>query len=815
MNHKTTYCIIIFAYFSILSCLSTHSHAQQNNTITGILIDSLTQTTLSATNITLYSMHATDSMPLHSTISDRSGYFSIPNVQSGIYRISLTRMGYHTRQIPHIKLSHQSIDLGTIQMAVAHHQLQQVDINIKAPLIQIKADRLIYNTSLDPTLAGGNAADAIRKIPMLSVDIAGQVALRGDKNVTILLDGKPSGSLRHHTADALKMIPADQIKSIEVLTSPSSKYDAEGSSGIIIIHTKRGGISGVHGSYSAEVGSRQNNLNANISIQKGKLGINSNIGNSWSWPVDTRITFEQKLRNNNPHIDQQIDSRNKRNGERGSLSVDYSLDSNHLFLSNFHLNQLAVHTDNILKSRYIDQSPVNSNNHNQLRFGGFDWSADYIRKFQKKNQELSLSVQLSKNKTHTNYQSRYPSIAVRPNETGQNLGHNREITIQLDYTHPLKKSVLELGAKAIYRNIHSTVEVDTMGPDDSYIRHNQRTYRFDYKQDVSALYGTIQIPINTSFELKGGLRYEYTGAHSQSSDDQANSHKPDHHLLPSIVAAYQATDKLYVKLSYNQRIQRPSLYFINPFRNESDPINQMQGNPALQPELTHHIEIGTHHTLNKATLNLSLYHRNTNQVIEPIYNNITQRDKPIVLQTFANIGRIRSFGSHIFASVDLFNILTLRGNIDIYIYRILPQEPYRDMTDQADQIFINYKTFISATLNLKNGFSAETFFFFDAPERTYQGYYAAFNMWNISIKKHVFNKKGTLGLTIVDPFQDIKNLGSHAKTNLYEQKGNFAVPFRSFGLMFSWKFGTNNPTKNTRASTINNNDQKTGGEQNR
>lgn len=803
----------------ILLSLSNYSSGQikqqlSEHTITGKTVDSLTKRMIPASNISLYNADTADDRPMKTVIGDAEGYFIIPQVRPGNYLVKVSTLGYYTSTTLPVNISNSNIDLGTISMSPANHQLEQVEAYRKTPLVQIKTDRLIYNTALDPTLSGGNAADALRKVPLLSVDAMGNVSLKGDRNVRILIDGKPSGALNNNVADALKMIPADQIKNVEVITSPSSKYDAEGGSGIIIINTKRNSIDGVHGSYSGGLGTRQNNFNGNISIRKSKLGINGNLGNSWSWPVDTRITFDQKHLNNEPYIEQETESRNKRHGLRGSLSLDYELDSNNLIISNINIHQLTIQTDNLLNTIYAESDPISSTNNSHVRFGGFDWSTDYIRKFQKKNKELSISVQLSKNNANTNYQSSFIHHNFRPDEKGLNAGLNKELTMQLDYTHPIKKATLEFGAKAIFRDIQSTIQVDTAGQDDAYLNVGQRTYNFNYKQDVSAFYSTLHIPINKKTDIKAGVRYEYTRAEIKAIDQQAYFHDQQHTILPSAVISYKASEQFNLKISYNQRMQRPSLYFLNPFRNEADPVNQLQGNPQLVPELSHNMELSTHLNMKNSMLNVSLYHRRNSNVIESIYRNTTDKDKPIVLQTFANIGETQSLGANIFASVDLFKILTLRGNIDLYTYHIQPKDMYGNLTHQANKNFINYKTFISANVGLKNGWIAESFLFFDAPERTFQGYYASFNMWNIGVKKEICKKKGTLGFTMVDPFQDVKNLGSYAKTDLYEQHGNFAIPFRSFGINFSWKFGKNNSNQEKYDSNIKNDDQKSGGESN-
>lgn len=807
MSNRSTFAslqLVLFIVFLPVISFSQQRIAKKIPTVLyGQIKDSISYQSLEFSNVTV--SHRGNR--LISLVADKNGKFQFRLDSIEYVDVKISLVGYNDKYLENIKIPNDSIELnlGTICLE-NKNVLETVLVTKRIPVIENKLDKMIYHVSNDSSLLGTTGEDVFKKLPMVSLGYDGKVALRGNQHVKILIDGKPSGIMSGNISDALRMIPSSQIKSVEIMTNPQLKYDVEGGGGIINIITNRLTIQGLNGGLGTTFGTRQSNQSSNLAGRIGLFGITGSIGNSWSYPIASVITTENLTAQGETIFSQKNDSRNRRNGTQFAIAMDYSLDSLQMFVANVNFNHLVIVTNNNIHSHYAENEFVGAVD-NKQPIGNFDFSTDYIRKFGSNGKEMTLSFQYLKGKNAFKYHSNYDNQI----ESGRNFGNNHEYTAQLDLKYPIRSISLDFGAKIVDRNINSVVHIDSSHTGESIQDDSNRNYSFKYHQNVIAGYAIAGMPIGESLNINGGLRWEKTilkGDETSNSSDILN--KSDN-LFPNIAVSYSYSKNSTFKIQYGKRIQRPSLYYLNPFRNNTDRTNQFQGNPRLKSEIINNIEIGGDFNFPKSNgqINVSLYFKSTNDLIEPVAQHIIENGNKVTLQTFENIGRNKSFGTNFYGSLKFLKRFNLKANLDFYTYSNSPYKDFLNSVTEINKTFIIYKTFIGMDVNLGKGYTFDSYLFYDSPQRTFQGEFAAFNLLNISLKKRIIGDAAVVGITIVDPFNNIKNLGSYSKSPSFIQRGNFSIPFRSFGLSLSWQFGKNKSNLyQSKQKQIRNDDQK-------
>jgi len=794
--------------------------------VSGTLVDSISKKPLDYASVSIF--RATGSSPINGVLTDDKGGFKIDGLHPGSYKLRISYVGYPDKFVTGVVTTDSKPDknVGTVLLAPSSKQLKGVEVTGTAALVENKIDKIVYNAEKDLTAAGGNATDVLQKVPLVAVDINGNVSLRGDQNVRVLINGKPSGATSASLSDVLKTIPADQIKSIEVITSPSAKYDAEGSAGIINIITKQKNMSGISGSISGGIGTRQNNGNFNLNYNKNRFNLSINAGGNFTWPQTSLTTFNNEIHGvdslgNPTHTATASNGSTylKRHGGIGNISAGYDFNAFNNLHTNIRLNQGGFDPTSTTQYGFTDfitpdsSRLYNSSSKSHNTFGGFDWNLDYTHKFKKEGEELDISTQWSHSKIVTDYTSLYFNAPATNANSQNNIdGLNNEYTLQVDYTLPINKVFkLESGGKEIIRRLSSNSELfkpSTTSPN-GFVLDDVNSSNYSYHQNVTAAYTVLTITLPKEYSILAGARDEITSIRGDSESPNQPSVPPYSYntFIPSLTLQKKLTSTQTIKITYSKRITRPSLQFLNPFINASNNLAQTQGNPSLSPEVSQTVELGYTTFIGSSVINLSAYYKHTQGLIENIVEPLV--GLPGTLSTFQNAATNNSLGGSFFGSVNPIKILTLRASINVYTYNPTPFAQYAaDFTNTGTHV--QYNAFAAATFNFSSGIIFEMFAVENSPRYTLQGSSPSFSILGAGLRKQILKKKASIGINTLEPFNKYKHFDTDISSPGFSQRSTFAFPFRSVGLTFSYSFGKTTFSNPQQKKGVNNDDMKQG-----
>jgi ferric enterobactin receptor len=754
--------------------------------IEGTVIDSTTKEMVAFATVALKKPN--NSLVLDGVVTDDMGNFKFENVTNGKYEVVISFLGYQDKKLlAETTLKEPDLKMGKIVLSQNSVILDAVQVEGERALVENKVDRLVFNAENDASIAGGDATDVLRKVPLLNVDLNGNVSLRGSSNVRILINGKPSGMFSNNVADALKMFPADQIKKVEVITAPSAKYDGEGSAGIINIITNKKNIDGLAGSINMSISNIQNNAIITLNAGKGRFGLNINGSTFYSLPQEGTLSFSRLANDNSSSYIQTGTNTSSRLGVNGSANAFYDINGYNSINSTFNVRGFGFTLDGTTNAElrfggFADKfSRISDGN---TLFGGFDWNTDYTRKYEGQDgREWSTAFQISKdnNDQQFNINENYTIFDTLDRIMKiYNDGDNIEYTLQTDYVHPFKKGgKLEFGAKAVLRDITSDFYNDQLIRG-SYVRLSGSSNIFDYNQDVYAGYGSYNFILNKKNNFILGARYEHTTiSGSYRKGEQSINPDPYYNILPSLTYSRTLPKFRSIKLSYTQRIQRPSLQFINPFNNNTDQFNLSIGNPNLQPENVQQTDVSYNTTILGFTNFSSVYYKYTSGIIESV---LGQNAFGASVTTFANVGTNRSVGLNTFFSKSISK-LTARFGGNLFTYGAEGVVNGKPLSRNSYE----YNIFVNGDYSFTGTLKADFFGFFKSPTRTLQGDNPAFSIYGIGFRKEW--KNTALGLRIIQPHTPNLVFASDINAGGFRQISEFATPFRSIGVNFRYKFG--------------------------
>ncbi len=723
--------------------------------------------------------------PIEGTTTLEDGSFALDTDATDFY-IEISFLGFQSKTFAQPPAQNKSIDLGTVALSEDAQQLQEVVVEGEISRTEFKLDKRVFNVGKDLSSTGASVLEVLNNVPSVNVNIEGQISLRGSQGVQILINGKPS-VIASEEGNTLGTITADMIDRVEVITNPSAKYDAEGTSGIINIVIKKDQRKGFNGSVSVNTGAPDaHSIGVSLNRRSEKFNLFSQLGFGLRELPDDRENRNVDLVNNTTILSNGTEYRNE-TYYNFVLGTDYYInDDNVVTLSgNYALE--------------IEDQPSTTD------FAALDAADQITSEWQRtevteaKNPKLQFELQYKKdfdgNEDHTlvfsslgnffakDQSSEFANVAISGDAEDEEQRTRTDFkesvfTFKLDYTRPFsEKWKLESGAQYVLNDVANDYEVSNFDGF-NFVIDPGLTNIFEFDQDVLGLYSTGSYE-GKKWGVKAGLRLEQTSLNTLLANTNEVNEQNYTNLFPSVHSSYKFTDKISVQAGYSKRVYRPRLWDLNPFFNIRNNFSVRQGNPDLQPEFTDSYEITSIYILGKASLNFGIYHRYTTDVIErvSVFENNVNTVRP------ENIGENNTTGIEFNAKYSPFKWMTLNGDFNYSQFDRKGSFENTVFDFNGDQ----WSSKLMTKLKLPADFELEMTGNYRSQVKTVQGIRSDFLFMDLGLRKDIMKGKAVLNLSVRDLFASRVNEDLIAQNDFEvysrRQRGRFIA------LGFSYGFG--------------------------
>ncbi|MDR2121960.1 MAG: TonB-dependent receptor [Flavobacteriaceae bacterium] len=743
-----------------------------------------------------------DTSKIYGDLTDEKGNFSI-DVIPGEYEITVDQVGFESYFDQ--KSLFESTSLGNMEIRLAGKELEEVIVQGTAPIYRVELDKKIYDVTQDLTARGGTLSDVMQNVPSLSVDVDGTVSLRGNDNVKILIDGKPSAMLGiSDTGEALKMIPADMVERIEVVTNASARYEASGTAGIINIITKKNKKAGITGSIEVLGGTPQL-YGTNINLGYGKK--------KWNWFANAGLRYSKSEGENsylyskfNPLGDEI--SRSLQNGtrEREGTGFNFSTGFNFNFNENNSLttsvgyrtsrrNGLGItNYDDIFPIKAYSQRKETQHNNEH----GIDGSLNFTHNFLKKGNVLTVDGNF-------NYTTDDSNSDIYDSKLGKSLNNNNRtgFMIKSDYVLPFKEgSQLEAGVRADYSKTKTDFSLNETDGSGIWTINPGYTDKTHYEENILSAY--IQYGNKFGdFSFLAGLREETSFIKVKSDKENSSITKDYTDLFPTLHLNYNFSEKSQLQVSYSRRVNRPRSRMLIPYKNLSDNRNTFQGNPDLDPSYTDSYELGFNIQNRVWGITPSVYYQRTNNP----FQRITLSDASGNLNTMpVNLGYENRYGGELSYTINPFQWWRIFGEINLFQYENFGENTYTDVitgiekTEDLAKKGFTWRTRLNMTLKIPTLFNLQLQGSYSSPRKMGQNEMKEMYGLNVGISKDVLKGKGTILLNVQDVFNSRKMKQETFGENFYQYSEMQWRP-RQITLSFTYRF--NRDLKNGKSNKRN------------
>ena len=796
---------LFFVAFTI-TFLSVFSQKPQNNqiSITGNIIDSNTKEPLEYATVVLNNI---ETKQLSGGITDEKGNFTI-KIIPGTYDISFEFISFKTIKIPK-KIINSSVNFGTIKLSEDSDKLDEIVIIAEKSTVEIRLDKRIYNVGKDMTVKGGSASDVLDNVPSVDVDVEGNVSLRGNENVRILIDGKPSALVGLSGTEALRQLPADAIERVEVVTSPSARYDAEGTAGILNIILRKGVATGLNGSLNTTIGDpTQYRIASNINFRTKKINFFTNLGyRNSSGPgnfLTNLSTFENESVNSLRIEDR--DFERNRNGYNINLGLEYFLSNESSITGTYFYRDsdnknLSTNTIQVFDANNIlEFSDVRIQDEDEIDETS-QISLNYTNNINNSGHKLTIDFQYSDSKEiETAFID--DSLASENNITTEN---SKSTLIQSDYVLPIGEHMqFELGYRGDFQDLNSNFLVNRIPELDFNPSNN-----LIFKQNVNAIYSQFGNKIN-KFSYLLGLRTEITDVKVRLTNTNENFDYRYTEVFPTINFGLERTDNQSFTLGYSRRLRRPRYWYLNPFESRNSQNVIYKGNPGLIPTFTNSFDLGFLQKIGKLTLNSSIYFQHSVNAIQRVTRDeirlLDGVNQVITIREPINLASEDRYGFELTANYNPSKKVRLSGSFNVFQQESKGLYEYNKFTidetsgaiisspEIQDLGNINNSWFsrFNATFTLPWKIQMQNRLSYRGPRYTAQSESKGMFSANIALSKDVFSEKGTLVLNVSDVFNSRKwrstnfNPNKENPTSINSQESQWRV--RQISLNFTYRF---------------------------
>ena len=736
-------------------------------------------------------------------ITDPDGNFSIP-IPQGIYNVTVEYFSFENITKLNVNFN-QDTNLGTLKMNSDLQALDAVDIIAEKTTVEIKLDKKIYNVGRDLTVRGGSVSDVLDNVPSVSVDIEGNVALRGNGNVRILINGKPSGLVGLNSTDALRQLPADAIEKVEIITSPSARYDAEGTAGILNIILRRSKILGLNGAVIINSGyPNQLGASGNINYRTGDVNVFNNSGYSYrkspgSSGVETEFfnteydedgiliqDLPNTFRNEYRTFERIRKGFNSNTGVEWYITPSTSLTTAFLASKSNNSNESFNRAETLDLTGAVISESVRYDPETETD-QTTQFSVNFDKQFHGNSEHrLTFDFQLENSSEDEGSIIYNDGIAA---ERVRTIEDQKRVLIQSDFTLPINdKTRFEVGYNGRFSTNNTAYSLE-FAEDDSFILDTNVSNVLVYKENVNAVYTQYGSKVKDKFSFLLGLRMEATNItiSQLSSNEYSNSNYIG--LFPTVNLGYEFSENQNLTIGYNRRISRPRSRFLNPFPSRSSATNLFQGNPNISPSYSNGVDIGYLNTLEKITLNTSLYYNHATDVFTYISEDtgdevvINGESVPVIRRGPINLAEDDRLGFEFTLTYRPSKKWNMNANFNLY--RSAIKGNYKGLSYDSENL--GWFVRLNNKYTLPGNIEWQTRLSYSGPRvdaiNRREGMFSS----NMAFSKDLFKEKASITLNINDLFNtQRRNLESTTPT--FYSDGYYRWRVRSYSLSFTYRF---------------------------